>query len=546
MLADLGGAGRYPNNCARDLRDRLRQQQTCEALEVEFPLRSLGGQTFNATQSILLPHVWFAHVFREYPEAFKARVCPSHDALRAFWREMDDNPQMVGHPLQDRPGYRRWAVPLSLHGDGVPVTGVAKAWQKGMNIWSWNSLVASGATTQFNFYIYGVWKAMCCRAGGHPTMRLFWRILAWSLRWFYRGLWPDVDWNGVAFTNPIDVARALTPLAGVPRAFYYGVLWVVRGDLEYLWQDINLPNCNTNEPCCYCPANTTTFPMFEFRLARAAWAQRIYTAAMWLASDWSSHELFTSVHGGISVLTVYADLMHCKHLGTDQYFYGSVLWLLCFRVLPHTPLQNLIDVFSQITANYGNAPCRYTNLTMNMFCNGSDPPSAFPCLKGRAAECRHLGAALLQVWRRHHDASDPQHVQIRMALEASVNAEEILDAHPRDVRFPPDVRAAFQDNIFTYLLLFNSLADFYTAEGLKLFDITVKAHYLAHIALMSAFLNPRLAWTYSGEDFMHHSKRLFSACTRGCKPHLTSKKFSFRYLVGMHLMMCLDAGALFR
>ena len=63
-----------------------------------------------------------------------------------------------GHPVRNLPNFRRRAIPLSLHGDGVPVTGVGKSWGESMDIYSWNSLLGSGSTLQFNFYIWSIFQ----------------------------------------------------------------------------------------------------------------------------------------------------------------------------------------------------------------------------------------------------------------------------------------------------------------------------------------------------------------------------------------------------
>ena len=481
-------------------------------------------------QSIILPHVWFATMFQKYPHAFKQRVCPSRAKLLAFWNEMEDHPQMNGHPMRDRPNWRSCCIPLSIHGDGVPVTGCGKSWAKTWDIFSWMSLLGSGSTTEFNFLIWGIWSQMRARNTAVPTIKTFWKIVCWSLRVMYIGRWPFFDWEGRPMTNPIDVARAGTPLAGTETHFFFCVLWILKGDLEYLWKELGLPNCGSNMPCCYCPANTTTYPMYEFRIDRATWYPLVYSGAEWMETAWSQHELFHDVHDGITIHTVCADLMHTKHLGVDQYFFGSVLWLLTFRILPQSPSENLGTVFLEIQAAYTayGTGCRYAHMCLSMFCDGGDPPTRFPCLKGRAAECRHLGKALLRVWVAHMDNRHARHVQIRMALELSVEAEEILDAHPRDVRLPRVVGARMKECLLNYLILFNALGKYYTSaegQGIQLFDVTVKAHYLAHIALMCVYINPRLGWCYAGEDMMQHAKRLFSACTRGTKPHKISGKF---------------------
>ena len=166
----------------------------CEPLQAEFHLMNpCGGGTFTSLQSILLPHVWFSTVFNRYKKAFRERICPSHSSLLNFWRQMEDHPQMHGHPMRNRPNWRNWNIPISLHGDGVPVTGCGKVWSKTMNICSWNSLVGSGSTTQFNFYIFGIWKTLIANGATVPTMRLFWKIICWSLFWMHQGLWPNVD-----------------------------------------------------------------------------------------------------------------------------------------------------------------------------------------------------------------------------------------------------------------------------------------------------------------------------------------------------------------
>ena len=40
-----------------------------------------------------------------------------------------------------RPDMREKCIPLAIHGDGTPVTGVGKAWSKQYDVWSWCSLL---------------------------------------------------------------------------------------------------------------------------------------------------------------------------------------------------------------------------------------------------------------------------------------------------------------------------------------------------------------------------------------------------------------------
>ena len=47
---------------------------------------------------------------------------------------MEDNPQLKDHPVLYRKDWKRRAIPLVLHGDGVPLTGIGKSWSKLMDV----------------------------------------------------------------------------------------------------------------------------------------------------------------------------------------------------------------------------------------------------------------------------------------------------------------------------------------------------------------------------------------------------------------------------
>eukprot|EP00969_Alexandrium_andersonii_P345620 15276717-Alexandrium_andersonii.AAC.1 len=97
---------------------------------------------------MLLPHVLFSLLFHNYPAAFKARVCPGPDKLKHFWSEMRGHPQLENHPMLDIDGYDTKVIPLSLHGDGVPIVGVGKKWHKSLTFYTWASMVWSGSTKE--------------------------------------------------------------------------------------------------------------------------------------------------------------------------------------------------------------------------------------------------------------------------------------------------------------------------------------------------------------------------------------------------------------
>ena len=333
ILASIGTNGRYPRNMNRDLQAKYGANRLSKPLTTQMPMMTLSQEFVAAAeQNIFLPHVLFSDLYNQYPNAWRDRICPSMEKLNEFWSEMEGSPQLRDHPITQLENYQSRAIPLSIHGDGVPVTGVGKTWGKSLDVFSWCSLLGVGLTIECNFFIWSIFQKLCCRATLFNTKARFWRILVWSLQILQTGLWPDFDWNGNR--DP----RGGTPLAGVVGSYFVGVLWVLRGDLDYLCKEMFLPNSSRNDhPCCFCPGNATrALNAFEFRHGQSAWRPRIYTKVAWAHSPFCQHLIFRATTLGVTVLSVAADWMHNKNLGTDQYFYGSVIFLLVYEILPGT------------------------------------------------------------------------------------------------------------------------------------------------------------------------------------------------------------------
>lgn len=77
-------------------------------------------------------------------------------------------------------------------------------------------------------------------------------------------------------------------------------------------------------------------PWTDFRLnPLAEWMSNIWGAAQHAVQFPDRHAWLTLP--GVSILSVAVDWMHVKYLGTDQYFIGTILWLMCYVILPGPP-----------------------------------------------------------------------------------------------------------------------------------------------------------------------------------------------------------------
>ena len=146
---------------------------------------------------------------------------------------MQDTPLFQEHEVKNRADYRDFAVPLSLHMDGTPVTGIGKPNSQSEDIYSWSSITAIGSTIDILFFIFAIFTDLIAKSAVGNTMDVFWRRLIWSMWWLWLGVWPDEDDHGVKYTmdnNPSAFLKKLKPLAGG----FFGVLWVNKCDLDFL------------------------------------------------------------------------------------------------------------------------------------------------------------------------------------------------------------------------------------------------------------------------------------------------------------------------
>ena len=118
--------------------------------------------------------------------------------------------------------------------------------------------------------------------------------------------------------------------------------------------------------------------------------------------------------------------------------------------------------------------------------------------------------------------------------------DAILDAHPPALypKLPRDAAAEFEACAFDSLALATAVANHYMViDPKRLFNVTIKCHYIAHIGERAKYINPRLAMCYSGEDWMHHMKRLVQSSVRGKPPKDVNKKMCDKICHAMHMKL---------
>ena len=196
-LSKLGSSGAISNNIHRDIMVHASPVVRLPALfYFNVGFKPPFGQQ---SQAALLPHELFSALFSNYNAAFCSSIVPDASKVQEFWKAVKDHPQMESHPISSRANYEKLAIPLGLHGDGVPIVGLGKGWVKMALVFSWSSLLGAGNTLCNQFYIWSVFEKLCVVEVGQRTLDVFFQILVWSLKWLWLGVWPDEDYQGNKF-----------------------------------------------------------------------------------------------------------------------------------------------------------------------------------------------------------------------------------------------------------------------------------------------------------------------------------------------------------
>ena len=112
------------------------------------------------------------------------------------------------------------------------------------------------------------------------------------------------------------------------------------------------------------------------------------------------------------------------------------------------------------------------------------------------------------------DAGNATHRDILAGLTASARIDAIIKEHKRKPRLPPDARKALRDACFEFCQVQAALITHFHPDT-ALYNVTSKSHYLLHIGLVVAFINPSYGAVWQGEDMMRTIRRLMASSSYG-------------------------------
>lgn len=351
-LAAMGSRGLYPGNCHADLERHLRPTPVTTALRsFSATIAKPPCGFWTGSHTILLPHELFATIFTHHSDVFYKSVCGGGVSnVELFWSNMQGHPAYRDHPVRLRTEHLSKAIPLSLHGDGVPVSGVGKSWSQSVDVYSWASMLSKGRTTDTMYLIYLLNPKLCVKLPGKNVQDSFFTLLKWSFYWLFVGKWPLRDHEEKPYPpGSPEADKAGTPLAGV----FFGTLWCLKGDLDHMTKVYRLPRWDSLSPCALCGANKSDKPWTDGR-PTAAWRSTIFTNSEWHSQHQEHHCIFDVPGMGIQAFV--PDIMHTLHLGVYQQVLGSTLQLLVAHMLPRTPEQNMEHVWGMVKEYYKEPP----------------------------------------------------------------------------------------------------------------------------------------------------------------------------------------------
>ena len=186
----------------------------------------------------LLPHILMSSLFAQQQGVFFERFCGAVDAagasqkLSEFWSEVVSrrDPRIANHPMCRRAGWQRFAIPIMIHGDAVPVVAVGKAGTKSLDCLSFQGLLARGGSLEAKSLMFSIFEDSKLLSG--ETMEVVWRILVHAFESAYLGTHPSHPHDSA---DPYDPLSSEGRIAGTPLCSIALPFFLSSGASKVIW-----------------------------------------------------------------------------------------------------------------------------------------------------------------------------------------------------------------------------------------------------------------------------------------------------------------------
>ena len=122
-------------------------------------------------------------------------------------------------------------------------------------------------------------------------------------------------------------------------------------------------------------------------------------------------------------------------------------------------------------------------------------------------------------------------------LQALCDAQEILQLHAALPILPLDVAKRFRNLIHLFLQLYSQLANAADREGVCLFAMVPKHHWLWHLGERSLLVNPRKSCCLLDEDYVGKVKQIVRSAAHGTALHVIQSKVADQYKFGFFVTL---------
>ena len=513
-LASIGHRGEYPGNTRRDLLTRHPISTYLPSpLKIRVPVAESTGDVRHASIPIILPHELFHNLWKNYNSHFIDSLA---SGLQEFWDSVSpEDPRLQRHPmLVEKEGWRRRAVPIVVHGDGVRFT------QYGNNLVSvqLSFLLSSGWGWEQIYLAASFPKSARCFQSVHgaDTWAMIWKHLAHSFLAGYTGIFPAVDPDGSAWPE----GSQQSALAGqeIAGGEFFIVVWIIAADCEYASNELKAQHHNGFQCCPWCPATLDNFR--DLREA-STWRPNIYTLDSRPALP--AHPLWSLP--GMTIWNYPGDFMHTFHLGVDLYLHGGTMRdLLEPGVYFHGNEQRRFDqLFAMVESAYDELKIESKIHNLRPKCLGKGPG----CLKAKAAASKSLVKAMHHVLLGLPHASLLANARLK-AYEMLAQAYDIMDSS--GMFLSEQDAGIFFDCVRNFLLFYNTLVRDSVDRGRGHYNMTIKFHYAFHIAAMAKFLNPKAHHCFKYENCVGLVQQMGESCTSGTASWAVPGKLIDNYL----------------